>query len=164
MKKILLATLLIAILLLSACGGTTTAPTATPATTSTLTPSPTATPAAPATTPSSAAIPTPESTTTGTGAVIGQASFPDGTAAYLATVFIFKAGENNSYASCVIDSNGNYRFNNLPAGQYELWAANATAQLFFGDNPEVEITVSQNGTTTVPAYTLLNGAAGSISK
>jgi hypothetical protein len=109
----------------------------------------------PAPTPSTPSIPTPKFTTPGTGAAVGQVMFPDGTPAYQSVVYIFKSEETQSFASCYVDTNGYYIFDNLPVGRYDIYTSSYASYLIFTRPPKATITVSEHETATVPSLTEL---------
>lgn len=100
-------------------------------------------------------IPTPKFTTPSTGAAVGQVMFPDGTPAHDSVVYIFKSEETQSFASCYVDTNGYYIFDNLPVGRYDIYTASFATVWGFTGPPKATITVSEHETTTVPTLTEL---------
>ena len=78
---------------------------------------------------------------------------PDGTPAYNSVVYIFKSGETESFASCYVDTNGYYSFDNLPVGHYDIYTASFASVWGFTDSPKATITVSERETTIIPTLT-----------
>jgi hypothetical protein len=109
----------------------------------------------PTTTPSKILIPTPKLTTPGTGAIIGQVMFPDGSPAYRSIVYIFKGEETHSFASCYVDANGYYMFDELPLGNYSIYVASYGTFWGFNQEPDAIVSVSERETTTAPTLTVL---------
>jgi len=96
--------------------------------------------------------PQPQFTTPGTGAIIGQVMRPDSEPAFVTVVYIFKGGETSSYASCFVDMNGYYMFDDLPPERYSLFTATGNPSAFgpFVKQPDALVTVLEGVTTTAP--------------
>jgi hypothetical protein len=106
----------------------------------------------PASTPtqSETPIPTPKFATPGTGAAIGQVMLPDGEPAHRCIVYIFKEEETESLASCYVDTNGYYMFDDLPPGRYLIYSASYASFWGFARDPEAIVTVSDHKISSVP--------------
>lgn len=107
----------------------------------------------------SKSIPKPEFSTPGTGAALGQVMFPDGTPVAGNIVYIFKAEETRSFATCEVNKAGYFVFNNLPVGLYDIYTAPKSStsrygETFFMGSPAATITVSEYETTVVPTITV----------
>lgn len=99
--------------------------------------------------------PTSKFTTPGTGGAVGQVMFRDGTPAHRSVVYIFKSEETSSFASCYVDTNSYYIFDNLPVGRYDIYTASYATIWGFTGSPDATITVSEHETTMVPTLTVL---------
>jgi len=140
--QIITALLIAVSLILSACASPASSPTAPQSQTS---PAPTQQAPIP--------IPTPKFTTPGTGAVIGQVMFPDGRPAHRTIVYIFKEEETSSIASCYVDTNGYYMFDDLPPGRFSIYTASYATVWGFSSEPKAIVTVAEKVTTTAPTLT-----------
>jgi hypothetical protein len=95
-------------------------------------------------------IPPLEFTTAGTGGVAGKLRFPDYTPADGSAVYIFESGETRSFAGCSVDAQGDYVFDNLPVGSYEIYATSNLGAVGFTGPPHATMDIWEHETTIVP--------------